>query len=237
MISPLCAGLSSGSYFRSVNYHSTPRRHLARYRQQVAGLARHFSGVNEAELRAFFETGRWSKEKPGLIFAFYNGYRNTYQVMRPLLEQHGFTGWFFVPTDFLSTAPEQQADFAARHGMVAPGDEFGDGRVAMSWDEVRDLDGDHVISSHTKTHARVTLENPDDLRREIVGPQADFLRELGRPAGAFAWLLGSPLGEHLLADALVQEAGYEWLFSNHKIQRVPPGPDGLGYAGSTLKPA
>lgn len=220
VLSSLRHGLTQGAYVRSVNYHSTPATHKDQYEQQLELYANHFTGVGESDLATFLTTKEWSKDKPGLIFAFYNGYRNNYDVMKPLLEHYGFTGWFFIPTEFVSTVSSEQRAFAAEHNIRIAPHEYPDERVAIDWTEVRTLDSEHVVASHTKTHTQVSLHDRGELFREIVGAQHDFTRQLGHPVKAFAWLWGGEFGMNPKADNLVLEAGYSFLFSNYKIQRV-----------------
>ncbi len=210
----------SGNYLRSLNYHNTPAAKTACYEQQLACYAQHFSGVSETDLDAFLTTGRWHKDKPGLIHAFYNGYRNNYEVLKPLLERYGFVGWFFVPSDFASAEPAQQRAFAEAHRIRLVPDEYPDGRFALSWQEIRELDQTHVVASHTKTHSLIAHDSPESMQREIVASQQDFVERLGHQVRAFAWLSGSDYGVHPEADAHLLEAGYKYLFSNFKIQKL-----------------
>lgn len=214
------AGLGAGGWLRSVNFHSTPAASAARYEAQLSRLSRHFCGVDEGDLDRFFAGGGWHKSKPGLIPAFFNGYRNNHAVMKPLLERYGFVGWFFVPSGFVSCAPSEQRAFAAAHGIRLSAGGRPEERVALSWAEVRDLDRSHIVASHTRSHVRVPLDDRAALEREIVGSQRDFESELGHRVASFAWLLGSGYGVAPQADRLLHEAGYRYLFSNFKLQRL-----------------
>jgi hypothetical protein len=213
-------GLSGGQYIRSVNFHNTPVYRVKEYERQLEFCQHYFSSVNEDDLESFLTTGQWHKDKSGLIPAFYNGYRNNFYVMKPLLEHYGFIGWFFVPTEFVSTPPALQKAFALEHTMRVLEEEYEDGRVALSWDEVRELDKHHVVASHTKTHSRISLDVNQDLELEIVGSQRDFERELGHSVKSFAWLFGSEYSVHPEADRYLHEADYRYLFSNFKIQKL-----------------
>ena len=212
-------GLGIGQYIRSINFHNTPAYRAEEYKRQLEFCQHYFSSVSEEDLESFLTTGQWHKDKPGLIPAFYNGYRNNFDVMKPLLERYGFVGWFFVPSEFVSTPPQLQRTVALEHTMRVL-DEYEDERVALSWDEVRELDKHHVVASHTKTHSKISLELAEDLEREIVASQHDFVKELGHAVKSFAWLFGSEYGVHKEADKYLHEAGYRYLFSNFKIQKL-----------------
>lgn len=206
---------------RVVNYHNTPAYRAADYDRELAMLAERFSPVREDDLATFFETGRWAAAKPGIIIALYNGYRNNFDVFRPLLEKHGLIGWFFAASGYIGCPPAEQAAFAARQNLKTVPEEYADGRHALSWDELRILDRDHVVASHTRNHARISADDAAAQESEIVGAQDDFRAGLGHPVRSFAWLLSGTYGHSALTDGLLQRAGYEFLFSNFKVQRLP----------------
>ena len=219
-IASLQQSFLNGNYIRSINYHNTPAAKKNWYERQLSFYAKYFSGVAEADLESFLTTGQWHKDKPGLIHAFYNGYRNNYDVLKPLLERYGFTGWFFIPSDFASAEPASQTAFAESHRVRLVPNEYADGRFALNWQEICELDKRHVVASHTKTHSLISADSPADMHREIVLSQQDFEAQLGHKVSAFAWLSGSDYGEHLEADGYLLEAGYKYLFSNFKIQKI-----------------
>lgn len=206
---------------RAVNFHNTPRVREAELARQVAQLARDFSSVNEAELDEFLATGRWSKPKPGVIIAVYEGYRNGYDVMRPLLERHGLVGWFLVITGFINAPVGEQFAFASGHDIDMETREYeADGRYAMTWDEIRELGQRHVIASHTRSHVSLATFDAVEREREIVGAQRDFERHLGRPVRCFVSLGGPAYGENPATDRLIDIAGYQMVISNLRIQRL-----------------
>ncbi len=218
----LVRGFASGAPIRAVNFHNTPASRAAEYDRELAALAERFAPTTEDDLAQFLATGQWPHRRPGVIVALYNGYRNNADVMRPLLERHGLTGWFFVATSYLSCPPEEQLAFGAARSLATVPGEYADGRYALSWDEARALDrAGHVIASHARNHVRASDGDAAALEEEIVGAQADLVRELGHPVRSFAWPLGAAFGENPLADAALGRAGYEFLFSNFRIQRLP----------------
>ena len=77
---------------RVVNYHLTPATRQDQYDREFAALAARYGPVREDDLAAFLATGIWPMERSGLLPVFYNGYRNNFDVARPLLEKHGWWG-------------------------------------------------------------------------------------------------------------------------------------------------
>lgn len=220
-VGTVAAGFAAAPPIRVVNYHNTPAHRAAGYDRELAALAERFAPVREDDLAAFFDTGRWAGDRPGIIVALYNGYRNNHDVFRPLLERHGLVGWFFAVTAYSSCPAAEQAAFAAARTLATIPGEYADGRHALSWDELRALDRHHVVASHTRHHARIAADDAAGQESEIVGAQDDFRRELGHPVRSFAWLLSGTFGHSPLTDACLGRAGYEFLFSDFKVQRLP----------------
>ncbi len=212
----IAEAFTAGALIRAVNFHLTPSTREAQYDREFAFYARHFDPVTADDLDEVMTGGRWRKSKPGLILAFYNGYRNNFEVALPLLEKHGLIGWFFIVTGFVDAS--DQSTFAARHS-ITPDDAAQDGRMALTWDEVAILDRSHVVASHTRSHARSSL-GAAELRAEAAGSQQDFIAALGHPVRAFAWNGGAAYGEHPEADRALDEAGFQFVMSNFRIQRL-----------------
>lgn len=220
-LAQIAAAFRSGAPISAINYHNTPAYRAADFDRELEMIAERFAPTGEDELTEFFRTGRWPHRKPGVILAMYNGYRNNFDVFRPLLEKHGLIGWFFVPSGYASCPPEQQAAFAAAHTLKTIPHEYADGRTAMNWDELRAIDGRHVVASHTRNHVRIQIDDAAGMESEIVGAQEDFRANLGHPVRSFAWLLSGTYGQSPVTDACLDRAGYEFLFSNFKVQRLP----------------
>ena len=94
-------GLRRKPLLRAINFHNTARQNVDEFERQLAHCARHFSTLDEDDLDRYLATGRWHKPRPGLLLAFYEGYRNNYDVIRAgigaLLQEHvGITRESFV---------------------------------------------------------------------------------------------------------------------------------------------
>ena len=213
----VAAAFETGAVIRTVNFHLTPERRAAEYDRQFALYAQYFDPVTAEDLDRVMATGQWHKPKPGLILAFYNGYCNNFDVARPLLDQHGLVGWFFVVTGFVGAA--DQWSFAADHNITCGSDVSPSSRIALSWEEVAALDGPHVVASHTRTHSAASVDL-ERLQDEAGGSQDDFIQKLGHPVRAIAWNGGAAYGEHPAADQAVDAAGFQFVVSNLRIQRL-----------------
>ena len=207
---------------RAVNFHSTSRQRAAEYDRQLERYSHRFSSVNESELREYLTTGQWHKSKPGLIVSVFEGYRNSYEILTPLIEKHGFVGWYWIITGFIDTPVRQQLDYADHHDIDMLTHEYKDQRYALTWNEIRALDKKHVVACHTRSHMLLSGFAEADRREEIIGSQAQFRKHLGHPVNSFVSLTGPAYGEDAVTDALVREAGFEFVFSNFRIQRIRP---------------
>lgn len=212
--------LATRPLIRTINFHNTSPQRAHVFGRQLEICSRHFSSVSEDDLDAYLQSGRWHKDKPGVILAFYEGYRNGYDVVRPMLERLGLTGWFFVITGFIETQPAGQLEYALAHDIGIESREYADGRYALSWDEIRELDRSHVIASHALSHQPIAAMNQQTQEAEVAGSQRTFVERLGHPVRSFVSYGGPAYGEHASTDRLIDAAGYQFVFSNFRIQRL-----------------
>ena len=216
---------------RAVNFHSTARTNAAHYERQLAQYQRNFTSVNQDELDEYLTTGRWNKPKPGLIVSVFEGYRNSYDVLLPLLEKYGFIGWFWMITTFINTPVAQQLSYADRHDIDMLTHEYPDGRYALTWDELRQIDRKHVIASHSRSHTLLSKLPEAVQYQEVVGSQEDFKKNLGHAVRGFVSLTGPAYGETPAIDKLIRQAGYDFVLSNFRIQRIRAKEDHAGVIG------
>ena len=203
-------------HLRVVNYHDTPTPDLENLDRQLGYFASRFEDVTLCDLEELLASGRWDRVRPGLVMTFDDGLRSNYQASK-LLEEHGRTGWFMIPTAFVDTPPGQQIAFAAAH-RIHSSDSFDDGRIALSWDEIREMSQRHVICSHTATHMR--MGNPMDAetrRAEIHGSKQRLEAELGKPCDAFAWVGGEETSYDREAAESIRDAGYRFAFMTNNL--------------------
>jgi peptidoglycan/xylan/chitin deacetylase (PgdA/CDA1 family) len=219
---------ADGRYVRAVNFHATPRRLAGRLEEQLSRLGERFAPVSFEGLRGLVR-GEWPHDRPGVIVNFFDGSRDNFEVAVPVLERVGLIGWFFVVSGWVSTPPEDQCSFAARHHVQLPPDDLGrpaDGRLALSAEELGALaERGHVVASHTHHHTTASPGfardlSPRALEREVAGSRRVLERLSGRDVRALAWREGTSLGADARADEALRRAGYEFLFTNHAVQQI-----------------
>ena len=214
--------LINNSYIRVVNYHNTDPVDADRFEREIASFAEHFTSVSIADLDQFFETRKWHKDKPGLIPAIFEGFRNHYDVMLPILEKYGFKGWFYIPSFFMDVPVKEQLRFTQHYDLtVSHPENYPDGRYALNWDEVRAIAKNHEICCHTGNHFEIRPDTPDfDMYREIVISKRVMEEKIGRPVDVFCWLYGEEYAYNTRAHKYLKEAGYRYVLSNLKMEKI-----------------
>lgn len=198
-------------FVRIVNYHSTPACDAIRLREHLRFYRQHFHPCAPSDLDAAL-TGGWRQDRPGLIITFDDGLRCNHDIAAPLLEEFGFSGWFFVPAGFVDAPVESQERFAREH-RIPMRQRYVDGRVAMSWEEVRSLLHTHAVGCHTLTHRRFSAAIDEaELDREVVVARARMEGALGREIDAFCWVGGEEEVYAQRPAAAIRAAGFRYAF-------------------------
>lgn len=217
----LARGLRNGRAFRLINFHATPFSRREEYRAQIAACAGRYSSLSAEGLHSVM-SGRPMPDKPMLVPVLFEGFRDNHDVILPILEEFGFKGWFFVPSHFLNVAPRRQRIFAARHHLYYGPDEYPGQRIALDWAELRAAHArGHLVACHSRNHTALSPDTPDDvLHDEIVVAKEELEQGLGAPVDTFCYLYGAEYGLNPRADALLIEAGFRYLFSNFRLQKL-----------------
>lgn len=215
----LAAGFRSGRAIHLINYHATPSTHRDQYRAQIAAFAGRFDSLARRGIEGLMSGGG---ARPVLAPILFEGFRDNHDVLLPILEEHGFAGWFFVPSHFPNVAPRRQRIFAARHSLHYGADEYPGDRIALSWPELRAAHGrGHLVACHSRNHTALHPDTPDDvLHDEIVVAKRELEDGLGAEVDTFCYLYGAEYGLNPRADAMLIAAGFRYLFSNFRLQRL-----------------
>jgi hypothetical protein len=214
--------LVNKSYIRVVNYHNTNPVDAERFEAEINYYKEHFVPVTLKDIDNFFETKVWPYDKPGLIPAIFEGFRNHYDIILPILDKYEYTAWFYIPSFFMDVPVDEQILFSNAHELTVTNKEmYPDKRVAMNWDEIRDIAKRHEICCHTGSHFMITKETSDeDMYREIVEAKQVLDRQIGREVEVFCWLYGEEYYYNTRAHKYLKEAGYKYVVSNLKLERI-----------------
>jgi peptidoglycan/xylan/chitin deacetylase (PgdA/CDA1 family) len=205
---------------RALNYHDVPPRLAGAFEAQLRYFAARFVSVGPTEL-AELHAGRWPHPRPGLLLTFDDGLRSHADVVAPLLEKYGFRGWFNVPVGFVDAAPSAQLRYAREHRIDVDPRAYADERVALSWADLRRLDGPHEICCHTFTHRRLGPRLDEAvLALEIDQAKARLEQGLGHRVRGFCWVGGEEWAYSREAAERIRAVGFEYSFmTNNAVIR------------------
>ncbi len=214
--------LVNGSFIRVVNYHNTDPVDEEQFDKEVAAYARFYQPVSLADIDRFFTERKWPYEKPGLIPAVFEGFRNQYDVYLKVLEKYGFKAWYYIPSYFMDIPVGEQLDFTKQHELTVYRPEvYPDGRYALNWDEVREIAKKHEICCHTGHHFQIHPDTSDeDMYNEIVLAKRHLEEKIGRSVDVFCWLYGEEFAYNVKAQKYLKEAGYKYVVSNLKMEKI-----------------
>ncbi len=155
-----------------LNYHSTPKKFITHFQEQVKFLAAHFDIIRPDQLPDFFN-GTLKTEKCGLLFTFDDGLKNNLHAVE-IMNGLNIKALFFVIPGFIEAPTTEQKKFYLRNirPVVNPRiDDKEEDFTPMSWDELRLLCANgHAVGAHTLTHTLVAADSSDENSRiEVIG--------------------------------------------------------------------
>jgi peptidoglycan/xylan/chitin deacetylase (PgdA/CDA1 family) len=128
-----------------------------------------------------------------------------------------------IPEEFARAAV---AELAAAQGI--------DGRVTqadliMSWDELRDLAKDPIVTigAHTKSHLALSKLSKREARAEMAGSIARIEKELGRPCRHFSYPYGCAASAGAREFKIAEELGLETAVTTQKGLLYPENAQAL----------
>ena len=209
---------------QALNFHNTGRARLRALEGVLRAAGERHAPLDEPGLDALLDGQAPDAARPPLLPVFYEGFRTNYDVALPLVERAGLTAWFAIPTAFLDAPAAEQRAYAERYEIILSRDPAPrDGRIAMTWDELRDVVArGHVVVCHTATHrAAGQLRTPEARRHELGGARERLRAETGADAGTIVFQWGAAFGRRPAVDAGILAAGYRRVLSNGALQRLP----------------
>lgn len=169
----------------------------ARLRSQIARMAsRGYRGVTFSELVRGGEGKR-------VAFTFDDAYRSVGGLAKPLLDEVGYPGTVFVPSDLAGW--EGPVDWSGVDVWL--GTPFEHELIPHSWDELRGLaEAGWEVGSHTRSHPHLTTLDDERLDAELRGSKVRLEHELQAPCTSIAY----PYGDwDMRVEAAAERVGYE----------------------------
>ena len=207
-------------YIRAVNYHDVAPSQAEAFEAQLIYFKKKFDVIGPTGLEEVV-SGRWDRPRPGLILSFDDGFRSHADVVAPLLERHGLTGWFMVPVGFIDEPPETQAIYARQHKIEHSHRDGTNSRIAMTWEDIRRLSKVHEVGCHSWSHRYLEESlRAEDLEVEISMAKKRLETELRREVQTFAWVGGAESSYSAAASRAISKAGFRFSFmTNNKVIR------------------
>ena len=121
---------------------------------------------------------------------------------------------------WLRTIPEDRARAVVRDLAAKAGFDSAAlcGELVMSWDELRTLDQDPLvtIAAHTTNHFALAKLRPEDARREMADSVARIAHELGRPVRHFSYPYGDESSAGAREFEIARDLGLETAVTTRK---------------------
>ena len=192
-------------HLRGVYYHDVPPSMASTFEEHLRFYAERFAPVGVDDLLTL-HAGYWPHDKPGLMISFDDGVRSHAEVAAPLLEKHGFIGWFFLPVGFLDAPERDQKEFAEEH-RISVTKPIPEGRLAGA--DVITAQGSeaggHTSHLGTLSFVRAVVKIAGDIPVVAAGGIADGY---GLAAALMLGAEGVWIGTRFVAST--EWAGPEW---------------------------
>ncbi len=129
-----------------------------------------------------------------VVITIDDGYRDSYEVARPILRRRGFSATLYPVSGRLADANDWDADGAAK------------GRPLLSPEQLRELRGEGFeVGAHTRTHRSLAGLAEEVASAEVGQSRSELEAALGAPVATFAY----PYGEFDdAAVEVVERAGF-----------------------------
>jgi peptidoglycan/xylan/chitin deacetylase (PgdA/CDA1 family) len=185
--------------------HTLAPEDVATFRVTLRMLRRYYEFVTLPDAVRLCREGR--ADGRYLCFSFDDGFRDNYELIAPLLDEHGARACFFVATNLIG------GDDAARRRILREQLHTSETRPVMTWDMLRELDAaNFTVGCHTADHADLGSLDLAAAREQVLSSKRAVEAQLGKPCEYFAWPYG--LQRHFPA-ALAPElaSGFVAVFS------------------------
>jgi len=209
----------------------------ANFEDQLAWFARHgWKSLTTDEFAGHLA----GKPVPArsMLITFDDGYLDNWVYAYPLLKKYGFRAVVFLVTSWVGEGPVRkvlgQGALPATPGHVECERVISQGRsdeVILRWSEIEAMqaDGTFEFHSHTDTHTRWDLCEPDRkndlMTQEIAQSRATLQQRLGHVSEHFCWPQGYFDADYV---RIAKDAGFRYLYTTQAFGQNRAGTDPAG---------
>lgn len=196
-----------------LNYHSTPKKFIPNFQEQVQFLLQHFNILSPSHLRQYY-AGNYSPDKCSLLFTFDDGLKNNLHAVR-VLDENKIKALFFVVPGFIEAANQKEFYLKNIRPVVNTKiDREEEDFAALSWSNLSDLiKNGHAIGAHTLTHTLVAeSSSAENSEREITGCGNILEKKLGVNPDSFCSINDTLVSTGKKEKALI-EKNYSFHFT------------------------
>lgn len=150
--------------------------------------------------------------------SFDDGFRNVYTNAVPILQKHGVTAMFYVPSSLV------EGDLATTRQFCLQTTSYRQPIEMVRWNELRHMiDLGFQIGSHTRTHTRFSAMSHDSARLhdEIFGSKREIEDRLGCECAYISWPYGKRRDADPVSLEMTRQAGYVACFGAYRGKIVP----------------
>jgi glycosyltransferase involved in cell wall biosynthesis len=150
--------------------------------------------ISVRELGEALRRGEGLPRRSGVI-TIDDGYRDNYEIARPILCRHGFSATLYPVSGRLAESNDWDGDGATM------------GRTLLSPEELREMHREGFeVGAHTRTHHSLAELTKDRAAAELEQSRNDLEAALGTPVPSFAYPYGEFDDE---AVSLVEQSGFD----------------------------
>ncbi len=178
---------------------------LAWFESLIATLSDRYHILQPAD----FVSGNFNNEKINLLLTFDDGYDSWVTTVLPVLEQHHLRGIFFVSTQILEVAndEEEATTFARKQLLLSP-------KKLLTTAGLHTLhQSGQVIGAHTHSHVSLGKVSLAAAQTEVTKNKAVLEQQLGTKISHFAYPFGTRIDFSAATTTLVQEHNFTHIYS------------------------
>ena len=219
-------GFKTDARLRVINYHDIAPQEQERFAAQLRWLARSWTFVSPQQFAAMIR-GDVPIKGANLLLTFDDGFASHRRVTEEVLSPMGIQALFFVVTDFVDLAEEDDCHaFIAHH--ICPGvtpAAFPIHSRNLTWDDLTWLiETGHTIGAHTRTHACLSkLKQADELESEIITSADELEGKLSIKIDHFAYPFGD-LADFSAMGLAVARQRFSFIFTDMRGDNVNGAP-------------